>query len=94
MFRRGSPFNPYDQSILKGDYPIFGQHVFMILSATSATLVQQQRRQSLARPSAAQLAQLHATDVKLEALRARLSAEILKGAKTGDAPKWFRGSGP
>src|SRR5437868_6965746 len=43
MFRRGSALNPYDQSILKGDYPIFGQHVFMILSATSSTVVQQQR---------------------------------------------------
>ncbi|HYY92976.1 MAG TPA: carboxypeptidase-like regulatory domain-containing protein [Pyrinomonadaceae bacterium] len=59
MFRRGSAFNPYDQSILKGDYPIFGQHVFMILSATSFTSVQQQRTPtpsnvSSARPGSAE----------------------------------------
>src|SRR5437868_14782162 len=59
MFRRGSPLNPYDQSIFKGDYPIFGQHVFMILSATSSTVVQQQRTPdpsnvSSARPGSAE----------------------------------------
>src|SRR5437868_11119021 len=59
MFRRGSPLNPYDQSIFKGDYPIFGQHVFMILTATSFTVVQQQRTPtpsnvSSARPGSAE----------------------------------------
>jgi hypothetical protein len=59
MFRRGSTLNPYDQNILKGDYPIFGQHVFMILSATSSTVVQQQRAPvpsnvSSARPGSAE----------------------------------------
>src|SRR5579885_689428 len=59
MFRHGSAWNPYDQSILKGDYPIFGQHVFMILSATSFTAVQQQRTPvpsivSSARPGSAE----------------------------------------
>ena len=58
-FRRGSALNPYDQSILKGDYPVFGQHVFMILSATSFTVVQQQRTPtpsnvSSARPGSAE----------------------------------------
>ncbi len=50
-FRRGSALNPYDQSILKGDYPIFGQHVFMVLSATSFTAVQQQRTPIPSNPS-------------------------------------------
>lgn len=52
-FRRGSALNPYDQSILKGDYPIFGQHVFMVLSATSFTAVQQQRTPIPSNPSSA-----------------------------------------
>jgi hypothetical protein len=58
-FRTGSAPNPYDQSLLKGDYPIFGQHVFMILSGTSFTAVQQQRTPvpsnvSSARPGSAE----------------------------------------
>ncbi|HEX8720616.1 MAG TPA: carboxypeptidase-like regulatory domain-containing protein [Pyrinomonadaceae bacterium] len=52
-FRRGGALNPYDQSILKGDYPIFGQHVFLILSATSTTAVQQQRTPIPSNPSSA-----------------------------------------
>ena len=59
-FRTGSALNPYDQTILKGDYPIFGQHVFMILSGTSFTAVQQQRTPvpsnvSSARPGSAEV---------------------------------------
>jgi hypothetical protein len=58
-FRTGSALNPYDQSIFKGDYPVFGQHVFMILSGTSFTAVQQQRTPtpsnvSSARPGSAE----------------------------------------
>lgn len=52
-FRRGGVLNPYDQSILKGDYPVFGQHVFMVLSATSFTAVQQQRTPVPSNPSSA-----------------------------------------
>jgi hypothetical protein len=52
-FRRGGALNPYDQSILKGDYPVFGQHVFMALSATSFTAVQQQRTPVPSNPSSA-----------------------------------------
>ena len=52
-FRRGSALNPYDQSVFKGDYPVFGQHVFMILSATSFTAVQQQRTPIPSNPSSA-----------------------------------------
>jgi hypothetical protein len=53
LFRHGSALNPYDQSILKGDYPIFGQHVFLILSGTSFTAVQQQRTPIPSNPSSA-----------------------------------------
>ncbi|MDQ3586590.1 MAG: carboxypeptidase-like regulatory domain-containing protein [Acidobacteriota bacterium] len=42
-FRTASWYNPYDQNILKGDYPIFGNKVFMILSGVSTTTVQQFR---------------------------------------------------
>ncbi|HEX7956896.1 MAG TPA: carboxypeptidase-like regulatory domain-containing protein, partial [Pyrinomonadaceae bacterium] len=52
-FRRGGALNPYDQSILKGDYPVFGQHLFLILSATSFTAVQQQRTPVPSNPSSA-----------------------------------------
>ncbi|HVF57950.1 MAG TPA: carboxypeptidase-like regulatory domain-containing protein [Pyrinomonadaceae bacterium] len=58
-FKRGSLLDPYNQSILKGDYPIFGQHVFLILSGLSTTTVQQQRTPtpsnvSSARPGSAE----------------------------------------
>lgn len=36
-FRRGRLLNPYDQNILKGDYPIFGQDFFFILTAVSTS---------------------------------------------------------
>jgi hypothetical protein len=41
--RKVSWYNPYDQSVLKGDYPIFGQKTFMILSAVSNSVVEQNR---------------------------------------------------
>lgn len=41
--RKISWYNPYDQSILKGDYPIFGQKTFMILSAVSNSVIEQNR---------------------------------------------------
>ncbi|MGB8510324.1 MAG: carboxypeptidase-like regulatory domain-containing protein [Pyrinomonadaceae bacterium] len=58
-FKRGHWYDPYDQSILKGDYPVFGQRVFMILTGTSTTVVQQQRTPtpsnvSSARPGSAE----------------------------------------
>jgi len=52
-FRRGGLLNPYDQSVLKGDYPIFGQEVFFILTGTSFTAVQQQRTPVPSNPSSA-----------------------------------------
>src|SRR5437867_397903 len=38
-FRKGRWYDPYNQSGLKGDYPIFGNKVFMIISAVSSTTV-------------------------------------------------------
>lgn len=38
-FTLGSPINPYDRSILKGDYPILGQDIFLNFSAVSDTLI-------------------------------------------------------
>lgn len=42
-FKRGRWWDPYNQSVLKGDYPIKGNKLFMILSATSTTGVEQRR---------------------------------------------------
>jgi hypothetical protein len=58
-FRRGNWYNPYDQSVLKGDYPIIGNKTFMILSAVSASTAEQARTPkpsdvSSARPGSAE----------------------------------------
>src|SRR5258706_3220622 len=37
------PLEPYKQSVLKGDYPIIGQDIFLNLSATSDTLFEARR---------------------------------------------------
>jgi hypothetical protein len=42
-FRRGRWYDPYNQSWLKGDYPIFGNKVFMIFSAVSSTTTELSR---------------------------------------------------
>ncbi|CAN5322331.1 hypothetical protein BH20ACI1_BH20ACI1_26370 [soil metagenome] len=36
-FKRNRWFDPYNQSVLKGDYPIFGNDKFMVFSAVSTT---------------------------------------------------------
>lgn len=45
-FRRNRWFNPYDRNVLKGDYPIFGNDYFMILSAVSTIGVEIRRTPS------------------------------------------------
>ena len=40
---RGSAFDPYDQNVLKGDYPIVGQDIFLVVTATSDTLFEARR---------------------------------------------------
>jgi len=42
-FRRGRWYDPYNQSWLKGDYPIVGNKVFMIFSAVSSTTTELSR---------------------------------------------------
>lgn len=42
-FTKGRWWNPYNQSVLKGDYPFKGNKLFMVLSATSTTTVEQRR---------------------------------------------------
>lgn len=42
-FKRGHWLDPYNQNVLKGDYPIRGNKLFMILSAVSTTTVEQRR---------------------------------------------------
>ena len=42
-FKRGRWWDPYNQSVLKGDYPIKGNQLFMVLSAVSTTGIEQRR---------------------------------------------------
>lgn len=42
-FRKGRWYDPYNQSWLKGDYPVIGNKVFMILSAVSSTTAELSR---------------------------------------------------
>jgi hypothetical protein len=42
-FTKGRWWDPYNQNVLKGDYPIKGDNLFMVLSATSTTTVEQRR---------------------------------------------------
>jgi len=37
-YKLGRWWDPYNQNVLKGDYPIFGQHTFLKFTATLATL--------------------------------------------------------
>lgn len=34
-YERGESYDPYHQNVLKGDYPIFGQHNFLVVTAES-----------------------------------------------------------
>ena len=42
-FTKGRWWDPYNQNVLKGDYPIKGDNLFMVLSAASTTTVEQRR---------------------------------------------------
>ena len=42
-FKKGRWWNPYNQSVLKGDYPVKGDKLFMILSAVNTTSIEQRR---------------------------------------------------
>ena len=42
-FKRGRWWDPYNQNVLKGDYPIKGDKLFMILTAVSSTNIEQRR---------------------------------------------------
>ncbi|HVX15874.1 MAG TPA: hypothetical protein VHC22_32120 [Pirellulales bacterium] len=39
-FASGLLINPYRQSVIKGDYPIYGQHLFLNLSVANSTLTE------------------------------------------------------
>ncbi|HEX8708700.1 MAG TPA: carboxypeptidase-like regulatory domain-containing protein [Pyrinomonadaceae bacterium] len=58
-FTRGRWYDPYHQSVLKGDYPIIGNETFMVLSAAATSLGEQGRTPkpsdvSSARPGSAE----------------------------------------
>lgn len=42
-YKRGSRLNPYRQNVLKGDYPFFGQHNFLVLNLESETFINSRR---------------------------------------------------
>jgi class III cytochrome C family protein len=42
-YARGHIYNPYRQNVLKGDYPVFGQHNFLLVTAESESLVNGKR---------------------------------------------------
>ncbi len=42
-FKRGKWYDPYSQNLIKGDYPVFGNKVFLILSAVDSLTVEQRR---------------------------------------------------
>jgi hypothetical protein len=42
-FTKGRWWDPYNQSVLKGDYPIKGNNIFMVLSAVNTSVVEQRR---------------------------------------------------
>src|SRR5690349_4820169 len=52
-YRPGRWFDPYNQNILKGDYPIYGQNVFMNISAILDSLFEVRRVPTASGPSAA-----------------------------------------
>jgi phospholipid/cholesterol/gamma-HCH transport system substrate-binding protein len=58
------------------------------------TLRQQVRRQSMPRPNAEERARLHSSDVKIEALRGRIEAQVRKGSSTADGVPRMRRSRP
>ncbi len=45
-FKRGRWYNPYEQNVLKGDRPIFGDDYFMILSGVSTSQIEIRRTPS------------------------------------------------
>lgn len=42
-YKQGAGFNPYGQNVLKGDYPIIGNHTFLNLTLEQSTFVTQKR---------------------------------------------------
>jgi hypothetical protein len=50
---KGHWWDPYNQNVLKGDYPIIGQHTFISLSGISDTLFEARRIPAAAKPSSA-----------------------------------------
>lgn len=42
-FTKGRWWDPYNQSVLKGDYPVAGNDIFMVLSAVSTTAIELRR---------------------------------------------------
>lgn len=51
-FKKGRWWDPYEQSVLKGDYPIKGNNTFFIFSAVSTSLIEQRRAPTPSGPNA------------------------------------------
>jgi hypothetical protein len=52
-YHRGRAYDPYNQNVLKGDYPILGQDIFAALTGSSETLVEFRRLYTPSNVSAA-----------------------------------------
>ncbi len=39
-YMQGKIYDPYNQNVLKGDYPIFGQHTFLTVTGTSLSILE------------------------------------------------------
>lgn len=90
-FKRGRWYDPYNQNRLKGDYPIIGNRVFLILSA-SDTLSAEQRRTPLpsnvnsARPGSAEF--FGKPEIFAASHTLQFSVELFRGDTTFRPRTW------
>jgi hypothetical protein len=90
-FKRGRWWDPYNQNVLKGDYPIKGDKLFMILTAVSSTNVDQRRAPTPSGVSAAdpQSAEFFGRPEQLAASQTlQLSFELFHGDTTFKPRDW------
>ena len=90
-FRRGKWYDPYNQNLIKGDFPIFGNSVFMILSGVSTTTVELNRTPkpadvSSARPGSAEFFGKPETLITNQVIQ--LSFEMFSGSTTFKPRNW------
>ena len=87
---RGSRWNPYDQNVLKGDFPIHGQDLFLVLTGVSDSLVELRQVPTPAGVSTAQTGVRFFGDAdQLFAVQnVVVSAELFRGDTAFRPPDW------